>query len=139
MKNVGSEPEFRVQLWPAKTGNIMVKHMDDQHLQNAIMLISKMHVGARKERSALVNRGKSVVKHFEDQGVDIDEALNFVRDKMRVMKKWLKILKKERSYRKHRGITVAKGSTVIMPDGATRMLEGKIFNAYGKPYNPDKD
>ena len=130
-----SEPGFRTQLWPAKGGNILVKHMDDQHLQNSINLMQKLHVGARRERSVLAARGKRITEHMIAEGIDHEEALQFVRDKMKTMKKWLKILKKERSYRKHRGISVPKGSTIIMPTGMQRMEVRKVCD--NKAFDPD--
>lgn len=135
MKNKGSEPGFRTELWPAKGGHVMVKHMDDQHLQNAIVLMQRLHVGARRERSVLAARGKRIVEHMKTEDVEIDDALQFVREKMSVMKRWIKTLKKERSYRKHRGITVGKGS-IIMPDGMTRAVETR--HMFSEPFDPNK-
>lgn len=135
MKGNGTEPGFRTMLWPAKGGNIMVKHMDDQHLNNAIALMQRLHIGARRERSVLAARGKKIKEHMIAEGVDLEDALQFVRDKMRLMKKWIKTLKKERSYRKHRGITVGKGS-IIMPDGATRAVETR--HMFTEPFDPNK-
>lgn len=131
-----SEPGFRTMLWPAKDGNIMVKHLDDEHLQRSILLMQKLHIGARKERTALVSKNKSLCDHLEINGVDHEETLNFVRDKMRIMNKWIKTLKKERSYRKHKQITVGKGS-IIMPTGMTRMLETRRTICDNKAFDPD--